>query len=242
MERVERPAGTGPAARLRGLSVHVDTGRWAETVVRDVDLDVPTGGATALLGHSGAGKSMLARAIGGDLPPTAVVTGECVLGGESVYVPQEGADYFAPDRTVGARLREIAGARGTDLEEGCARAHYPMDRMELLPAEHSGGEIDRAALAAGFLSAPELLILDEPSASVDDYLAARIWQSIRDYALGATVLVITSDLGLMQASGAVDRMAMMEAGRLVAVGSAAEISASDDPRIRGFLDAYLLGR
>lgn len=227
---------------MEDLTVWVDTGRWSATVVDGARLDLPGGTVTALLGDSGSGKSMLARALAGTLPATAEASG--TLDVPSVaYVPQSGADAFTSSHTVGEQLREIAERHGTDLHAACDRALYPADRLDLFVEQHSGGEIDRAALAAGFLAAPQLLIVDEPTSSVDDGLAEVMWSALgaypREIVFGAAVLVITSDIGLMNYSGIVDRIVILRDGRVIADDEATAVLGSDDAYISRFLGAYL---
>lgn len=62
-------------AEMQGVTVHIDTGRWSETVVDSVDLVVPDGQITALLGGPGSGKSMAIAALTGTLPTSATLTG-----------------------------------------------------------------------------------------------------------------------------------------------------------------------
>ena len=229
-------------ARVEGLTIRVDTGRWSATVVDGARLNLAGGSVTALLGDSGSGKSMLARALAGTLPVTAEVSGTLEVPSVA-YVPQSGADAFSSSHTVGEQLCEIAHRHGTDVAAACDRALYPADRLDLYVEQHSGGEIDRAALAAGFLAAPELLIVDEPSSSVDDGLAEVMWSALgaypREMVPGAAVLVITSDIGLMSHSGIVDRVVMLRDGRVVADDEAAAVLGSDDPYISRVLGAYL---
>lgn len=229
-------------ARVEDLTIRVDTGRWSATVVDAAQLNLAGDAVTALLGDSGSGKSMLARALAGALPETADASG--ILDVSSVaYVPQSGADAFTSSHTVGEQLREIAERHGTDLQAACDRALYPADRLDLYVEQHSGGEIDRAALAAGFLAAPELLIVDEPSSSVDDGLAEVMWSALgaysREMVPGAAVLVITSDIGLMTRSGIVDRIVMLRDGHVIADDSEVAVLCSADPYISRFLGAYL---
>lgn len=229
-------------ARVEGLTIRVDTGRWSATVVDGARLNLAGGSVTALLGDSGSGKSMLARALAGTLPVTAEVSGTLEVPSVA-YVPQSGADAFSSSHTVGEQLCEIAHRHGTDVAAACDRALYPADRLDLYVEQHSGGEIDRAALAAGFLAAPELLIVDEPSSSVDDGLAEVMWSALgaypREMVPGAAVLVITSDIGLMSHSGIVDRAVMLRDGRVHADGEAAAVLGSDHPYISRVLGAYL---
>ncbi|MFD3744411.1 ATP-binding cassette domain-containing protein [Nocardia sp. NPDC058633] len=237
-------------AELRDLTVHVDTGRWRETVLSAVDLVVPPAQITALLGESGCGKSMLAASLAGRLPPTARADGEVLIDGEVVpseewsmlrgrtvgYVPQEGVTAFAGEDTVGAQLRKLEGGhRGWSIDRACAAAHYPADALDLLPREHSGGQIQRAALAAALVPAPRVLIVDEPTASLDTETAYGVWRTLREYAnFGAAVLVVTHGVQLLTATGFADRMVMMRGGRIVAAGTPAQLFVDADPYVQGF--------
>lgn len=229
-------------ARVEDLTIHVDTGRWADTVVDGVRLQLEGGTVTALLGDSGSGKSMLARALAGDLPVVATTTGVIEVP-SVVYVPQAGADAFSSAHTVGEQLRGIAARQGTDLAAACDRALYPADRLDLYVEQHSGGEIDRAALAAGLLAAPDLLIVDEPTSSVDDGLGEVLWKSIGEYPRearpGASVLAITSDIGMMASSRQVDRIVMLREGKVIADDEARAVLDSADPYISRFVGAFL---
>jgi peptide/nickel transport system ATP-binding protein len=109
-------------AELRELTVRIDTGRWNETVLDAVDLVVPDGKVTALLGESGCGKSMAAAALTGSLPDSARSTGQVRVDGEPVrgqrqwrrlrggtvgLLPQAGVTAFHAEDTVGAQLRAL---------------------------------------------------------------------------------------------------------------------------------------
>ncbi|GAA4524939.1 ATP-binding cassette domain-containing protein [Amycolatopsis samaneae] len=238
-------------AELCELTVHIDTGRWSETVLDAVSLAVPAGRITALLGESGCGKSMLAAALTGGLPESAQVTGEVLVDGVPVrdrrhwrrlrgrtvgLVPQAGVTAFSAGHTVGAQLRERENRyRRWTLDRACAAARYPADAFDLHPHQHSGGQIQRAALAAALLPAPEVLIADEPTASLDADLAHEVWATLRQYAdAGAAVLAITQDVSLLTTTGVADRMAVLREGRITAAGSASELRSLADPYVRGF--------
>ncbi|QWF82823.1 ATP-binding cassette domain-containing protein [Amycolatopsis sp. CA-230715] len=224
------------AAELRDVTVHIDTGRWSETVLDAVSLTVPEGRITALIGESGCGKSMTAAALTGRLPASAASSGQVRVTGTLGYVPQSGVTAFKPDQAVGTQLRELERLhRRWSVERACTAAGYPEDVAELLPQQHSGGQIQRAALAAALLPSPELLVADEPTASLDAENAYRVWKTLREYAdEGAAVLVITQDVPLLAAIGAADRMVVLRAGRVVAADSAAAVAALDDQYVRGF--------
>lgn len=221
-------------AALRDLTVHVDTGRWSGTILDSVHLTVPAGRLTALLGESGCGKSMVAAALTGRLPASARSTGDVHVNGTVGLVPQDGVTAFAAEQTVGAQLHERQRRhRGRSVEDACAAAWYPTDVLDLFPHQHSGGQIQRAALAAALLSDPELLVVDEPSASLDMGTAYEVWATLRAYAdTGAAVLAITHDVTML--AGVADQLVFMRDGRTVATGPSTELRALEDPYVRGF--------
>lgn len=244
----------GPVAELREMTVHVDTGRWSGTVLESVSFAVPEGQVTALLGESGCGKSMAAAALTGLLPATAKSTGEVLVAGVPVadqrqwrrlrastigFLPQAGIAAFDADVAVGAQLRRLHDLRGAcSVEQACAAASYPADVQHLLPGQHSSEQVQRAALAAALLSAPRLLVVDEPTASLDTATAYAVWGSLRRYAdTGAAVLAITHDIPHLIELGVVDRMLFMRDGRIRAAGSADAMRALADPCVRGFFPA-----
>ncbi|MFD4369521.1 ATP-binding cassette domain-containing protein [Rhodococcus sp. NPDC058521] len=229
------------ASELRNFTVHIDTGRWSETVVDSVDLLVPDGRITALLGESGCGKSMVAAALTGTLPESAHVKGQVRVGATVGYVPQQGVTAFDPAVSVGDRLHdlELRHKRCT-VAEAAAAAQYPVAEVgSLYPHQHSGGQIQRAALAAAFLTAPDLLVVDEPTASLDLGTAYQVWHSLRRYAdTGAAVLVITHDVSILVATRVANHMSIMREGRIVAADTVSRVSTSRDPYVQGFFRAF----
>lgn len=225
-----------PVAEVRELTVVVDTGRWRETVLDSVSFAVPAGRITALLGESGCGKSMAAAALTGSLPSVARSSGDVRINGTVGLVPQSGVTAFAAERTVGAQLAERQQlCRGRSVEDACKAAVCPMETLELFPHQLSSGQVQRAALAAALLSEPDLLVVDEPSASLDRGTAYEVWASLRAYAdAGAAVLTITHDGPLLLETGVADAMVFLHDGRTVAAGSPAEIRSLADPYVQGF--------
>ncbi|SEG91508.1 peptide/nickel transport system ATP-binding protein [Thermomonospora echinospora] len=238
-------------AELCELTVHIDTGRWNETVLDAVDLVVPDGKITALLGESGCGKSMVAAALTGSLPDSARSTGQVRVDGEPVrgqrewrrlhggtvgLLPQDGVTAFRAEDTVGAQLHALEDRyRRWSFDRACASAWYPTELADLYPHQHSGGQIQRAALAAALLPEPRVLIADEPTASLDTQTAYGIWAALRRYAdAGAAVLVITHDVPMLTSAKIADHVALMRGGKVIATGGLTDLAALDDPYVRGF--------
>jgi len=107
---------------------------------------------------------------------------------------------------------------------------------KLHPQELSGGMKKRAAVARALALNPEILVLDEPSAGLDPIVAAELDELILllKQAFEMTVIVVTHELA--SAFRIADRIAMLHKGAFRSVGTKEEIKASDDPRVRQFLD------
>lgn len=206
--------------------------------VRDVDLHVVAGETLAIVGSSGAGKSTLANLLLRMFDPEA---GAVYVGGADVrtlsraelsrlvaYVPQ---DVFLFHDTLGANLRLGApGASDEDLARCCDAARVT-PFLERLPdglgtvvgergARLSGGERQRVALARALLRDCPLLVLDESSSQLD-VLSEREIQAALDHARrGRTTVVIAHRLSTILTA---DRIALLEEGRVVAVGTSDEL-------------------
>ncbi|MFF0494524.1 ATP-binding cassette domain-containing protein [Nocardia sp. NPDC004068] len=238
------------SAELRSVTVRVENERWRQTVLAAVDLVAEPGRITALLGGPGAGKTMVALALTGQLPAAARVRGQVLINGSVVgagqwprlrgpvvgYVPQDGVRAFDPEQTVGAQLRRHHDS--ARVEQACAAAYYPREALDLLPHQHSGGQIQRAALAAALLPEPSVLVADGPANSLDAGTAFGVWMSLRRYAdAGATVVAVSNEVSLLTRRGIADRLVILHEGRVVAAGSPDELSRSSDPFVRALLAA-----
>ncbi|WP_232717041.1 ATP-binding cassette domain-containing protein [Gordonia metallireducens] len=247
-------------ARLDGVTVDVAARRRRRVrVLDDVTLDLPPGSMTALVGESGCGKSMVAAALCGLLPPGSSVAGRLSLGDDAFLgdeiggrdprwramrgrrvglVPQSAATSFTPVRTLGSQLGEvIAGLDGAcDAVELCNAVHLDPDALQLYPHELSGGMAQRAAIAAALAGDPDILVADEPTSALDPDLAAAIWALLADTARrGAAVLVITHDMDALRTGGC-DSVAVMRAGRIVEQRAAADLASSDDEYVAAFFE------
>ena len=194
----------------------------------DVDLTLEPGRITALVGPSGAGKTTLLHVIAGLLPPDE---GQVVLGEQAWTAevpPQErGAGVvFRPPALfphLTARANVAFGAEDPALVERL------LDRFELLafaerfPRQLSAGEQQRVAIARALAMRPRVLLLDEPFTALDPALARRLYEALREEALGLPVLLVTHDL--TEAAWLADRLGVLSAGRLLQLGPTAEVLA-----------------
>ncbi len=212
----------------------------------DVEVAADEGEVVAVLGPNGAGKSSLLRALAGLLP---LAQGQITLDGtvledpgKNIFVPPEQRpvgmvfqDYLLfPHLTV---LENVAfGLRSRRVPAATARARAWLERVGLTdladvrPAALSGGQAQRVALARALATDPRLLLLDEPLSALDVTTRAETRRDLRRHL--ATVsgirLVVTHDP--LEAMALADRLIVIEDGRLVQSGPAAEVTAR--PRSR----------
>ncbi|MFH9817434.1 oligopeptide/dipeptide ABC transporter ATP-binding protein [Streptomyces sp. NPDC017230] len=211
--------------------------------VDGVDLDIGRGEIVALVGESGCGKTTLARCLLGLIPPTA---GRVVFDGAPLarsgralkahrrraqLVLQDPSGSLNPRHTVydivaeGLRIHGRAGNERTAVAEALSRAGLrPPERFFLrYPHELSGGQRQRVVIAGALVLEPELLVADEPVASLDASVRGEILALLLRLRteLGLSALVVTHDLGL--AWNIADRVAVMYLGRIVETGAAEQV-------------------
>lgn len=229
-----------PALPIACRGVRVRFGDGAE-VLGGVDLDVPAGGAVALVGPSGCGKTTLLRAIAGLQPTVAgsIVPGPgAVAAGELAYVFQEPALLPWLDATRNVMLPLDLVGRGALAERRAAAARWldevgfsAADRSKH-PAELSGGMRMRVSLARALVTEPGVLLLDEPFAALDDLLRARLTDLL--LLLHArhprTMVLVTHNIGEAILVG--DAVCAIREGR---VGGRVEVDLPRPrpPRVRG---------
>jgi len=206
----------------------------AFTAVNDVSFDVEAGEVFGLLGSNGAGKSTAIRVLCGLMAPTSgtvrVLGVDVGRDPEAVkrrigYMTQRFSLY--EDLTVEQNLRffgGVYGLRGGDLAD---RQSWALDLTDLRGKQHlltgdlPGGWKQRLALACAVLHRPRMVFLDEPTGSVDPISRRRFWQLIDGLSdEGVTLLVTTHYLDEAEHC---NRLALMHAGKLVALGSVREM-------------------
>ncbi|MBM9469294.1 ABC transporter ATP-binding protein/permease [Nakamurella leprariae] len=231
--RTERPTAAPDVAvatgalSVRRLGVAAVDGR---VLLDGVGLDLAAGECVAVIGPSGAGKTTLARALLGQVPPgfgrtgTVAVTrpagavGTRLLG----YVPQDPATGLNPALRIGTQLLEVLRAHGVRDRVGAAQAvvraltavGLPGDRMFLrrYPHELSGGQQQRVLIASAVLLDPAVVVLDEPTTGLDDRTTAELRAVLRRLRhAGTALVVVTHDLPAM--TDLVDRVLEVRDGR-----------------------------
>jgi iron(III) transport system ATP-binding protein len=202
----------------------------ARDVLSDVDLTVPEGTTTAILGASGSGKTTLLRLVIGFIRPdggTVTIGGHLVADSSSVHVPadkrevgyvaQEGALF--PHLSVG---QNVAFGLPRGERRSTARIAEALELVGLAgdyaarrPHELSGGEQRRVALARALAPRPRLVLLDEPFSGLDAALRAETREAVGDALAseGATAVLVTHDQAEALSTGR--EVAVLRGGRLV---------------------------
>jgi polar amino acid transport system ATP-binding protein len=244
-------AGLAPVA-LAATDIHLSFG--PNPVLRGVDLDVPAGTTTAIIGPSGSGKSTLLRTLNRLYEPDR---GDILLDGRSVLADN-------PDRlrqrigmvfqqfnlfphktvldnvTLGPRkLKRLSPehARAVGLEQ--------LDRVglrhkaDVRPATLSGGQQQRVAIARALAMAPQVMFFDEATSALDPELVKGILELIADLAAeGMTILAVTHEMGFARSTA--DSVVFMDHGTVVESGTPDQIfEAAETDRLRRFLSQVL---
>jgi phospholipid/cholesterol/gamma-HCH transport system ATP-binding protein len=225
-----------------------------KVVLDGISLEVNEGETVAIIGASGVGKSVLLKTIVGLLEPDrgrVVVDGEVVteLTRDELYRLRRRVGYvfqFAAlfdSMTVEENLR-MGLKRMRELDEGerAARVEEALRLVELegygqqMPGQLSGGQRKRVGLARAVALKPKYLLYDEPTTGLDPVTTAVIDHLIlkMDQELGVTSVVVTHDM--TSAYRVADRIAMLYDGRIRTVGTPAEVQATEDPIVRGFIE------
>ena len=241
----EAKARRPPGDELLGVN-RLYTGYGAEPVLHGIDLQVRQGEAVALLGANGAGKTTLMHVLAGlhrpvrggihfDGAELGTLGAEQAVALGVVLVP-EGRQVF-PELSVldNIRLGAFLHPPGADVRTEAMLERFPRlrERLHQRAGLLSGGEQQMLAIARALMSRPRILLLDEPSLGLAPKVVAELFAALdalrRD---GMTLLLVDQMAGLALALA--DRAYVIEGGRIVAQGPAAEIAASD-----ALAEAYL---
>jgi peptide/nickel transport system ATP-binding protein len=212
-----------PLLLIRDL--HVAVAR--QPVLRGVTLSIRAGEVHGLVGESGAGKSMIGRAIFGLLPGRGRVTRgsilfegadlaampasarRALLGIRIAFIPQDPTTSLNPVRRIGEQIGAVLRRRlGYDRKAANARAvellgevaiRDPRRVVEQYPHEISGGMRQRILIAIAFAARPQLVVADEPTTALDVTVQRQILRLIHDlqHKQGSAVLFVTHDLALV---------------------------------------------
>ncbi len=225
---------------VEGLTVRIRRGPW---LLRGVSLAVAAGEARGLVGESGAGKSMIGKAILGILPRAAeVVSGRILLDGTDLLrlsdrdrrarigrlcalIPQDPLTALNPARRIGPQITDrLTDILGWDRARAQARAAELLAEVQIAdpprvlksyPHELSGGMRQRVLIAAAFAAEPKLIVADEPTTALDVTVQREVLRLIAGMQArhGTALLFVTHDLGVV--SKVCRRLSVLYAGKVV---------------------------
>jgi branched-chain amino acid transport system ATP-binding protein len=231
------------ALRITGLNAFYG----AAQALFDLDLEVPKGSVTVLLGRNGAGKSTTLKAIMGlvDIGAGSVrVDGEEVTGLPAYQVNRAGVGYVPEERRVFAGLSVDENLLVGTRVDGRVTRSWTVERVfdlfpplaglrDRLAGQLSGGEQQMLTIARTLMGNPDIILLDEPSEGLAPVIVQQIAATVKTLsAEGLTVLL--SEQNVRFATHVADRAAVIERGRVLVSGPMAEIAADEQVR-----DAYL---
>ena len=238
-----------PLVKIRGLRF----AHGSRKILDGVDIDMPRGGITTIMGPSGTGKTTLLRLIGGQLKPDA---GSVEVDGQEVGRLSRGELFRLRQRMgmlfqTGALFTDLSVfdnvafpiREHTDLPESMIRDLVLMKLQavglrgarDLMPSELSGGMARRVALARAIALDPMMIMYDEPFTGQDPITVGVIMQLIRrlNDNLGLTSIIVSHDV--QEVSAISDKLYVIAEGKVVASGSPEELRQSDSAWARQFL-------
>jgi len=237
----------GVALTVRGLRKSFN----GQEVLKGLDFDVRPGETFVIMGPSGSGKTVLLKHLIGLEEPDA---GEILLEGQPIQSPEVLAKYrMAMVFQSGALLNSLTVGENVGLYLSEHRLKPPEEiarivaqNLELvglkgtedkMPSDLSGGMKKRVAIARALVIEPQLILYDEPTSELDPLSAVVIGEEIVNLQerIHVTSLVVSHDRDL--AFGVADRIAVINEGRILAIGKPEEVRNHKDPLIQQFLHA-----
>jgi branched-chain amino acid transport system ATP-binding protein len=225
---------------VRGIETHYGN----IPALKGISIDVPEGGVVAIIGANGAGKTTLMKTIAGVLRPrsgTVSFLGEEITGlpshkivGRGVALVPEGRAILArmtvrENLEMGAFTRRDAKAAVRDMDRAMERFPVLKERAWQLGGSLSGGEQQMLAIARALMSAPKLLLLDEPTLGLAPLVVADIFSIIREInAAGTTILLVEQNV--KQALKVSSYAYVLETGKIALSGPSKELL--QEPRIK----------
>jgi len=237
----------GVSVQVRGLHKSFD----GQEVLAGLDFDVRPGEVFVIMGPSGSGKTVLLKHLIGLEVPDA---GEILIGGQSVQSPEVMSQYrMAMVFQSGALLNSLTVGEnvGLYLSEHQLKppeeiARIVAEKLEVvglkgtedkMPSDLSGGMKKRVAIARALVIEPQLILYDEPTSELDPLSAVVIAEEIVHLKerIQVTSLIVSHDRDL--AFGVADRIAVINQGRILTIGTPDEIKRQSDPLVQQFLHA-----
>jgi phospholipid/cholesterol/gamma-HCH transport system ATP-binding protein len=237
----------GVGIQVRGLRKSFD----GQEVLCGLDFDVQPGEIFVIMGPSGSGKTVLLKHLIGLEEPDA---GEILIEGQPIQSPEVMSQYrMAMVFQSGALLSSLTVGENVGLYLAEHRLRPPdeiarivAEKLEVvglkgteekMPSDLSGGMKKRAAIARALVIEPQLILYDEPTSELDPLSAVVIAEEIVNLKdrIGVTSLVVSHDRDL--AFGVADRIAVINQGRILTIGTPDEVKRHPDPLVQQFLHA-----
>lgn len=210
-------------------------------VVRGLSFDVRPHEALAIVGESGAGKSLTGRALLGMQPREATASGSirpdlsAHRGRRIALIPQDALSALSPVHPVGDQLAAaVRSVARVSRKEARSRAVAALDRVGIpdatrraraYPHEFSGGMRQRAVIAMAAVNEPDILVADEPTTALDEDHRDQVLRILAEQraAVGAALVLVTHDMDVVREH--TDRVLVVYAGRLTEHGPTSEVLA-----------------
>ncbi|WEG08471.1 ATP-binding cassette domain-containing protein [Microbacterium horticulturae] len=238
-----------PLLELEGLCVDYGRGRHARRVVDDVSLTIDSGETLALVGESGSGKTTIGRAVLGMIRPAS---GRVRIDGVDLAIRslrerrrwagtmqaifQDPYRSLNPSLRVGVSIGEplsvssgvSARERARVVADVVERVGLPPDTRARFPVSFSGGQRQRIGIARALSVRPRLIVCDEPTSALDVSTQRQVLDLLAEIQQQTSVgyLFISHDLAVVRSFA--DRVAVLQSGRIVEIGSARQVC--EDPQ------------